>query len=114
MSRRDECLGPSRTPRLPGRCWIASHSDPKRLPVREPREIRRCVKRAIARHLLKLLQRLDRSYVEVVRSAKRPARGSAGSVRHERTSSGHLAETATVGVGPLDDNDQLQITAAWT
>jgi transposase len=32
-----------------------------------PREIRRCIKRAVARNLFKLLQRLDRADVEVVR-----------------------------------------------
>ena len=34
---------------------------------KSPREIRRCVKRAIARHLFKLLQRYDRPDVQVVR-----------------------------------------------
>jgi transposase len=34
---------------------------------KSPREIRQCVKRAIARHLFKLLQRFDRPDVEVVR-----------------------------------------------
>ena len=34
---------------------------------KSPREIRRCVKRAIARHLFKLLQRYDRPDVEIVR-----------------------------------------------
>jgi hypothetical protein len=34
---------------------------------KNPREIRRCVKRAIARHLFKLLQRYDRPDVQVVR-----------------------------------------------
>jgi transposase len=34
---------------------------------KSPREIRRCVKRAIARHLFKLLQRYDRPEVQVVR-----------------------------------------------
>jgi hypothetical protein len=34
---------------------------------KSPREIRRCVKRAIARQLFKLLQQLDRFDAEVVR-----------------------------------------------
>jgi transposase len=32
-----------------------------------PREIRRCIKRAVARNLFKLLQRLDRAEVEIIR-----------------------------------------------
>jgi transposase len=35
---------------------------------KSPREIRRCIKRAVARNLFKLLQRLDRPEVEVVRA----------------------------------------------
>jgi len=41
----------------------------RRAEGKSPREIRRCVKRAIARHLFKLLQRFDRPDVEVVRVA---------------------------------------------
>jgi hypothetical protein len=36
-------------------------------PRASPREIRRCIKRAVARNLFKLLQQLDRADVEVVR-----------------------------------------------
>jgi transposase len=39
----------------------------RRAEGKSPREIRRCVKRAIARQLFKLLQRLDRFDTEVVR-----------------------------------------------
>jgi transposase len=39
----------------------------RRAEGKSPREIRRCVKRAVARNLFKLLQRLDRADVEVVR-----------------------------------------------
>jgi transposase len=39
----------------------------RRAEGKSPCEIRRCVKRAIARHLFKLLQQLDRFDVEVVR-----------------------------------------------
>jgi transposase len=41
----------------------------RRAEGKSPREIRRCVKRAIARHLFKLLQHHDRPQVEVVRVA---------------------------------------------
>jgi transposase len=41
----------------------------RRAEGKSPREIRRCVKRAIARQLFKLLERHDRSDVEVVRVA---------------------------------------------
>jgi hypothetical protein len=49
--------------------WAATVDDPH-IPGAEgksPREIRRCVKRAIARQLFKLLQQLDRLDAEVVR-----------------------------------------------
>jgi hypothetical protein len=54
----------------------------RRAEGKSPREIRRCVKRAIARHLFKLLQQLDRFDVEVVRVCqlarrRRPQPGSA-------------------------------------
>ena len=39
----------------------------RRAEGKSPREIRRCVKRAIARQLFKLLQQLDRFDAEVVR-----------------------------------------------
>jgi transposase len=39
----------------------------RRADGKSPREIRRCVKRAIARHLFKLLERYDRAGVEVIR-----------------------------------------------
>jgi transposase len=39
----------------------------RRAEGKSPREIRRCVKRAIARQLFKLLQQLDRFDTEVVR-----------------------------------------------
>jgi transposase len=39
----------------------------RRADGKSPREIRRCVKRAIARHLFKLLQRYDHPGVEVVK-----------------------------------------------
>jgi transposase len=47
------------------RCYAAR----RRAEGKSPREIRRCVKRAIARQLFKLLERHDRSDVEVVRVA---------------------------------------------
>jgi transposase len=39
----------------------------RRAEGKSPREVRRCIKRAVARNLFKLLQRLDRADVEVVR-----------------------------------------------
>jgi isocitrate lyase len=39
----------------------------RRAEGKNSREIRRCIKRAIARHLFKLLERYDRAGVEVVR-----------------------------------------------
>jgi transposase len=39
----------------------------RRAEGKSPREIRRCIKRALARNLFKLLQRLDRADVEVIR-----------------------------------------------
>jgi transposase len=41
----------------------------RRVDGKSPREIRRCVKRAVARHLFKLLQRYDRPGVEVIKVA---------------------------------------------
>ena len=40
----------------------------RRAEGKSPREIRRCVKRAVARHLFKLLCRYDRPEVEIVRT----------------------------------------------
>jgi transposase len=44
-----------------------AHAAPRRGDGKSPRETRRCVKRAIARHLFKLLQSYDRPEVEDVR-----------------------------------------------
>jgi len=41
----------------------------RRAEGKSPREIRRCIKRTVARQLFKLLQRLDHAGVEVVQVA---------------------------------------------
>jgi transposase len=48
---------------------IRAHAARRRFEGKSPREIRRCIKRAIARQLFNLLQRYDRPDVEVVRVA---------------------------------------------